>query len=113
MLEGGLTSRDDDALGDARDISIKELEPPKEDVIIPAGKAHPLSIHHLTLHLPADPPRCRTCRITKATQKYSRRRAQPGVTCTGKDAEERPFGACLHLDYAMMKRGSVAAKSAK
>ena len=49
----------------------------------------------------------------KAIKKPSRRRPRQGVTVEAADAEEKPFGACLHMDPIIMKHGSKAAAALK
>ena len=91
-------------------ISIPAEEP--QEQIVQTKKGNHLSIQHLALHLLADPVNCRACRLGKATRAYARKRQVQGVTYTGADAEDVPFGAMLHLDHWTFKQGCLAARSA-
>ena len=83
-------------------------------VAIDTGAEH-LTIEHLSTHIPAMPDQCLGCRHGKHAKPPSRRRdpASRGIAIHAPDAEETPFGACVHLDHAIMQHGSVAASIAK
>jgi hypothetical protein len=113
-LDGVKTKHDDDAHGNAGELRIVDVSMDPGELLMPTkSKRSHLTVHHCTLHLPADPENCPACKICKCTSAYSRRRKIPGVTVQSPDAEARPFGAMFHLDHWELKPGSHAHGSAK
>ncbi|CAK0791463.1 unnamed protein product, partial [Prorocentrum cordatum] len=114
VLEGGLTDFDADAMSDPTVFQKIEVSESPDEVVLDSGAAH-LTIEHLSRHTPSMPDACPGCRAGKHCKPHSRRRdpASRGIAIQAPDAEERPFGACVHLDHAVMPHGSPAAEVAK
>ena len=114
VLEGGAAKFDEDVNGETTDMQIaaQNLAGEEDEAVIPTRYGH-LSARHQALHMPPDPKRCRGCRYGKAVKKYAKRRAKGAATCRGDDVQERPVGACLHLDHILLKSGSRAASTAR
>ncbi|CAK0865136.1 unnamed protein product, partial [Prorocentrum cordatum] len=114
VLEGGLTDFDADAMSDPTVFQKIEVAESPDEVVLDSGAAH-LTIEHLSRHTPSMPDACPGCRAGKHCKPHSRRRdpASRGIAIHAPDAEERPFGACVHLDHAVMPHGSPAAEVAK
>ena len=69
------------------------------------------SVEHRSMHLPRVKG-CDICDDAKHLHRYHLRRKEPMVWVTGKDAQDAPFGALVHMDWIEIRRGSKAAASA-
>ena len=110
-LDAAIRAEDNEEIDESK---VKYISIPAEEEseqILPTRKGNHLSVHHLTLHSPADPHHCSACRLGKATKTYARKRQLQGVTFDG-GWDEPQFGVMLHLDHWKLKHGSLAAQAA-
>ena len=66
LLSDQPTEHDDRAATDLDALKLGDAQPGPEEIIFPHSKTTHSSVHHQALHLPADPERCRACRLAKA-----------------------------------------------
>ena len=111
VLEGGVTDYDGDLIQDDKVFHRIRIDA-NEEIELPADMSR-LTKEHRTLHYPAMPKACPGCRGGKHAKWPSRRRTTSGIAIHSADSEEKPFGACVHLDHVVMQVGSSAARSAK
>ncbi|CAK0819868.1 unnamed protein product [Prorocentrum cordatum] len=112
VLEGGITSYDGDLMQDDKILHRIQLEDSFDDVVLPCDTSR-LTKEHLALRQPAMPKYCPGCRGGKHAKWPSRRRPVSGACVRCADADERPFGACVHMDHIVMQPVSEAARTAK
>ena len=106
---------DDSSHGEVDALKHVDLEEPSYlDVALDTGADH-LTLEHLCSHTPALPDRCLGCRHGKHAKSPSKRRplGSRGIAVQSDDALESPFGACVHMDHAIMAPGSRAASVAR
>ena len=65
------------------------------------------STEHLSHHLPRMKG-CPKCDEGKNLHRYKRRRQKPMAHITGPDAEKKPFGALVNMDWIEVKRNTPA-----
>ena len=114
VLEGGRTALDDEfGICNEEEMKLQPARADEKDQELATAHSRPLTLMHFVTHLPKDPKRCRACCLAKAAKSHARRRPLSAVTVRSKDAEEFPFGACVHMDHIIMKFCSTAASTAR